>query len=82
MIYVKATAVGIVSGLLLAIAWVLAALWLPIVGARLLDSFRTDDFSGTGSSYVRSGSALLAAVIGFVAGFYWTVRRVRRRLAN
>jgi hypothetical protein len=77
MIYLKATAVGIVSGLLLAIAWVLAAVWLPILSARFLASLRNE--GGVAASYVDSNSALLAALIGFVAGFYWTVRRARRR---
>lgn len=30
MIYIKATVVGIVRGLVLAIMWVVAALWLPV----------------------------------------------------
>jgi hypothetical protein len=33
---------------------------------------------GVAASYVDSRSALLAAFIGFAAGFFWTVRRARR----
>jgi hypothetical protein len=79
MIYVKATAVGIVSGLVLAIVWAAGAVWLPILAARIHDALSDDVFGGA-SGYVGSGSVLLAALIGFVAGFYWTVRRARRRL--
>jgi hypothetical protein len=79
MIYVKATAVGIVSGLLLAIVWVLAAGWLPIFFWMFLT--RNDSGGGGAGTVVGSGSALLAALIGFVTGFYWTVRRARRRLS-
>ena len=77
MIYVKATAVGIVSGLILAIVWVLAAVSLPILSGIFLASLKND--GGVAASYVDSSSALLAAFIGFVAGFLWTMRRARQR---
>jgi len=77
MIYVKATAIGIVSGLILAIVWVLAAVSLPILSGIFLASLKND--GGVAASYVDSSSALLAAFIGFVAGFLWTMRRARQR---
>jgi hypothetical protein len=77
MIYVKATAVGIVSGLILAIVWVLAAVSLPILSGIFLASLKND--GGVAASYVDSSSALLAAFIGFFAGFLWTMRRARQR---
>jgi hypothetical protein len=76
MIYVKATAVGIVSGVILAIVWMLAAVSLPILSGMFLASLKNE--GGVAASYVDSRSALLAALIGFVAGFFWTVRRARR----
>ena len=77
MRYVKATAVGIITALVLAVAWVAAALWVPIYWQMLLSYLRSDG-GGAAGSVVGSGSALLAALIGFVAGFYWTLRRSRR----
>jgi hypothetical protein len=76
MIYVKATAVGIVSGVILAIVWMLAAVSVPILSGMFLASLKNE--GGVAASYVDSRSALLAAFIGFVAGFFWTVRRARR----
>jgi hypothetical protein len=80
MIYVKATAVGIVSGLILATVWVLAAVSLPILSGMFLASLKNE--GGVGASYVDSSSALLAAFIGFVAGFFWTVRGARLRQSS
>lgn len=77
MIYGKAAAVGIASGLLFAILWVAAALWLPLYGQMFLSQMRNE--GGVAASYVGSGSAMIAALIGFSAGFWWTVRRARRR---
>jgi hypothetical protein len=78
MRYMKATVVGIVSGLLLAILWVLAAIWVPIYAAMFLSQLRHEG-AGGGAAYVGSGSVMLAAFVGFAAGFYWTVRRARHR---
>jgi hypothetical protein len=77
MMYVKAAAIGILSGLLFAVVWVAAALWLPIYGQMFLSQMRNE--GGVAAAYVGSGSAMLAALIGFTAGFSWTVRRARRR---
>ena len=79
MIDLKATAIGVVTGLVLAVLWVTAALWLPIYWEMALSSARHDFGGGAGSS-VGSGSAMLAALVGFTAGFFWTIRRARRRL--
>jgi hypothetical protein len=78
MIFLKALAVGVVSGLLLAVLWVLAALWLPLYLDMFLSYWRNEG-GGVGASSVGSGSALLAAIIGFAVGFYWTVRRARHQ---
>ena len=78
MIFIKALAVGVVSGLLLAVLWVLAALWLPLYVDMFLSYWRNEG-GWVGASWVGSGSALLAAIIGFAIGFYWTVRRARHR---
>jgi hypothetical protein len=78
MIYVKAAAVGIITALLLAVLWVMAALWLPIYW-EMFRAYLRNDGGAAANSMVGSGSALLAALIGFAAGFYVTVRRSRRR---
>jgi hypothetical protein len=78
IIFLKALAVGVVSGLLLAVLWVLAALWLPLYVDMFLSYWRNEG-GGVGASSVGSGSALSAAIIGFAVGFYWTVRRARHQ---
>jgi hypothetical protein len=78
MIYVKATTIGVVSGLLLAALWLFAALWLPVYVQMVLATMRNEG-GFAGASVVGSGSIMLAALIGFVAGFWWTLHRARRR---
>ena len=73
MTYLKATAVGIITGGLFAVAWLWAALQLPIWWQMWQ---QRNQGAGTGASSVGSGSVLLAAIIGFILGFYWMVRRV------
>jgi hypothetical protein len=78
MLYLKAAAVGTATGLIAGIAWGVAAIAVPIYTQMLLSSLRNEG-GGIGAAAVDSGSILLAAVIGFGAGFYWTIRRARRR---
>jgi len=78
MIYVKAAAVGLVSGLLLAVVWVLGALWLPIYWQMLLSYVRNEG-GGVGGSVVSSESALFVALVGCTPVFYLNIRRARRR---
>jgi hypothetical protein len=54
MLYVKATVTGIVSGLLLAIAWFYAALWLPLYMDMFLSYVRNEG-GYIGASSVGSG---------------------------
>jgi ABC-type phosphate transport system permease subunit len=78
MVYVKALVVGIVGALLFAIAWAWAALQVPIWWQMWQ---QRNEGGGVGASYVGSGSILLAALIGFLLGFLWTLRRASNRLA-
>ena len=75
MLYVKATAVGILAALLFAVVWFWAALQVPMWWQEWQQ--RNHGGGVAGVSSVGSGSVLLAALIGFVLGFFWVVRRVR-----
>ena len=70
MNYVKATLVGIVTALLAVVVVVLAMLrfWLA-------------EGSGTVFISINSWQSLTAAVVGFAAGFWMTLRRTRVRRA-
>ena len=72
MIYLKATAAGLVGGLVLAVVWTWAALQLPIWWQMWQ---QRNQGGGVGASIVGSGSVLLAALIGFVIYFFWIVAR-------
>jgi ABC-type phosphate transport system permease subunit len=73
MTYLKATVVGIVAAIIFGAGWTWAALQLPIWWQMWQ---QRNQGAGVGASSVGSGSVLLAALIGFVLGFSWTMRRV------
>ena len=73
MTYLKATAVGIVTAIIFGAAWMWAALQLPIWWQMWQ---QRSQGAGAGAAMVGSGSVLLAALIGFIVGFSWTMRRV------
>jgi hypothetical protein len=70
-VYLKATAMGLVSAVLFAAVWMWAALWIPIWWQMWLTR---NEGGGVGASSVGSGSVLLAAIIGFALGFFWLAR--------
>ena len=72
MIYLKATAVGIVTALVFGAGWIWAALQIPIWWQMWQ---ARNQGGGIGASSVGSGSVLLAALIGFSVGFFWITRR-------
>jgi len=72
MTYLKATIVGTALGLLLAVV-TLFLLQLVITFMTYVDG--EGDFSGGDVSTL---PIVLAAALGFMAGFYWTLRRARR----
>jgi len=72
MIYLKATAVGIVAAVVFGAVWTWSALQLPIWWQEWQQRHQ---LAGVGVSRVDSGSILLAAVIGFILGFSLTIRR-------
>jgi hypothetical protein len=73
MAYLKATAVGIVTAIVFGAAWAWAALQLP-TWWQMWQS----PGGGIDTSRVGSGSVLLAALVGFILGFSWMMRRVSR----
>ena len=77
MIYLKATAVGIVGAVSLAAAWALSALLLPMWWQMWQQRNQLTGRAGAGGVGFRvgSGSVLFAALVGFLLGFTWTVGR-------
>jgi hypothetical protein len=75
MTYLKAIGAGIVAALLFGAVWAWAALQLPIWWQMWR---QRHEFVGFAGSSVNSGSILLAALIGFVLGFAWVVRRASK----
>ena len=73
MIYLKAAAVGIITAIIFAVVWFSTAILLPIWWQMWQ---QRNQGGGIGASVVGSGSILLAAIIGFILGFYWILRRV------
>ena len=73
MIYLKATAVGIVTSVISGAAWIWAALQIPLWWQMWQ---QRNQGAGIGVSSVGSGSVLLVALIGFILGFSLTLRRV------
>ena len=74
MIYLKSALVGIVGAILASMLWFLAAFVLPLVLPQLLSRVGGSDGVGAAGARITSDSILVAALIGFVAGFYWKFR--------
>jgi MFS family permease len=77
VLYFKALVVGLGVALVFAAVWAWSAIQLPIWSQMWQ---QRNDGGGVATSYVDSGSVLLAALIGFVLGFWWILRRARKRL--
>ena len=73
MPYVKALLTGFGGALAAALFWILISFILPIFGPMLIG--RLLNRGGASSAAIGSGSILLAALIGFVLGVWWGVRR-------
>lgn len=72
--YLKAVIVGVVTGLLAAVLYVVGRLFLLLVGSMAFSGS-----GGIGAVSVGSGSATLVLLIGFIVGFAWTIKRSRQR---
>jgi hypothetical protein len=73
MLYVKGLPFGVAGAALAVALWVLVAFVVPIFAPMLIS--RLTGAAGTGAASIGSGSILLAAIVGFVAGFVWRVYR-------
>ena len=73
---VKAVAVGIGAAVVAPILWILGRVALPIATA-VLESPNAG--AGAIGVAVDSGELLVPAVVGFVLGFGWQLRRTSRR---
>ena len=76
MSYVRSFLFGTVAAIVVAILWILFVFVLPIVVPFALS--RVTGAGVVGAASIGSGSILLAALVGFAAGFYWKFRRLSR----
>jgi hypothetical protein len=74
MIYLKSVLFGIAGAIVVSVLWILAAFVLPILIPQVLSRLGGGDGAGVAGARITSNSILLAALIGFAAGFYWRFR--------
>ena len=74
MIYLKSAMFGIAGAILVSVLWILAAFVLPILIPQVMSRLGGGDGAGAAGASISSNSILLAALIGFAAGFYWKFR--------
>ncbi len=73
MNYFRGALFGAGGAAIAVVLWVLVAFVLPVVLPMLVS--RITNQGGASGAAISSNSILLAALIGFAAGFYWAVRR-------
>ena len=74
MLYLKTFLVGIGGSVVAMALWINCALFLPIYLPFLI--IRMTGTGGVGAASIGSGSVLLAALIGFIIGAAWEMRRL------
>jgi ABC-type transport system involved in multi-copper enzyme maturation permease subunit len=77
MIYLKSLLVGIVAAIVTSALWIVVTFVIPLVAPFLLAG-SSGDYSGGSVAVIGSFSILLAALVGFAAGFGWMLRRARK----
>ena len=74
MVYLKTFLVGMGGSVVAVLLWITCALFLPIYLPFLIS--RVTGTGGVGAAYVGSASVLVAALLGFVIGAAWEMRRL------
>lgn len=74
MIYLKSALFGIAGAILVSVLWILATFVLPLAIPQLLSRLGGGDGAHAAGARIASDSILLAALVGFAAGFYWKFR--------
>jgi len=77
MTYLKSFFVGMVAALIASTIYVCVVFVLPILLPFLLSRITSTGGSGAAGVAVSSGPVLVIAVVAFIAGFYWQLRRTR-----
>jgi hypothetical protein len=76
MRYLTAAGFGLLTALATAIVWILVRIVLPVAVPIFLSWTDTiQSGSGGAGAVIGSGSILIAALLGFVGGCAWTLRR-------
>ena len=74
MVYLKTFLVGMGGSVVAVLLWITCALFLPIYLPFLIS--RITGTGGVGAASIGSGSVLVAALLGFVIGAAWEMRRL------
>ena len=80
MRYLTSVIVGVVGAVIASVIWVLAVLILPVFLPFFISRFTGSGGSGIG--FVGSDSILAVALVGFLIGFVWNLRRSASRTAS
>lgn len=80
MAYAKAVIVGLAAAFLACAIWVVATFVLPLMLPMLIERLSPTTTGGVGTSvaYISSGPLVLIAIVAFVAGVTWRLRKDRR----
>jgi hypothetical protein len=78
MRYLRAIGLGLLTAIGTAILWVVVSFVLPLALPFLFRTDATRSGSASVGAMIGSGSILLAALLGFVAGFMWMLWRRSR----
>ena len=78
MAYLKSALVGVAAAVAASLIWILAVFVLPIAAPFLISRVFGTDGGGAAGASVGSGSIMVVGLWGFLAGFFWHVRRVRK----
>jgi hypothetical protein len=73
----RSTLFGLTTAILAVVVWIVVKFVLPIWVPYLFSRFSNDGVGGA-TATISSGSILIAAILGFVLGFFWRFRRLSR----